>query len=108
MDIWITSPSVPEQTGREEQTSRNGKVESGLGDGFSRLFLVLFGGFEVIVVLDWVDDSSDDCSDGEGELDEGGLEGAEAVAVGQAWAGFPMLNNSLLSKSLRYTGLKQE
>lgn len=60
------------------------------------------------MVLDGVDDGPDDCSDGERELDEGGLEGTEAVAVGQAWAGFPMLNNSLLSKSLRYTGLEKE
>lgn len=60
------------------------------------------------MILDWVDDSPDNCSDGEGELDEGGLEGAEAVAVGQAWAGVSVLINSLLSKSLRYTGLEQE
>jgi hypothetical protein len=60
------------------------------------------------VVLDGVDDGPDDCSDGESELDEGGLEGAESVAVGQAWARLSVLIDSLLSKGLRYTGLEQK
>jgi hypothetical protein len=35
------------------------------------------------VILDGVDDGTDDCADGECELNEGCLKGVEAVAKGQ-------------------------
>jgi hypothetical protein len=60
------------------------------------------------VVLDGVDDGPDDCSDGESELDERGLEGAESVAVGQTESDVSISCDSLLSKGLRYTRLEKE
>jgi len=62
MDMRVTRPSIPEETGREKQTSRDGEVQPRFWHWLAGLFLVLAAGIEVETVLEGVDDGSDDCA----------------------------------------------
>lgn len=62
MDMRVTRPSVPKETGGEEQTSGDGEVQSRLWDWLAGLFLILVAGIEIEAVLERVDDCSNDRS----------------------------------------------
>jgi hypothetical protein len=81
--VAVRRPPVPEHARREDQRPGDGEVQAGFGARLAWVLLVVLRRAEVERVLERVDHGSDDGAGGERELDQTGLERAEAVEFGE-------------------------